>query len=433
MPALPGRAPVLKESPRQPLARPPCLGQPELREVEPLRIVVVVSQFWPVIGGAEVQARRLAAELLRQGVDVEVWTARLQRAWPRAETLDGLRVRRFGSPWLLGRRFLRKLGRYSFLLATFVELLLRRRCYDVVHVHQVLGAAAAAALAGRLASHPVVARISSTGSTSDLLVSGRVQRALARRFLTRVVAVSAQAAEDCRRWGYRAEQIVRIPNGVAVPATAPASGESEELEVLYLGGLRREKRVDLVIEAWKSAGGPGRLTIAGEGPEEDRLCRLAQTASPPVRFLGRVEDPRPLLERCDVFVLASDAEGMSNALLEAMACGRACIATYVGGNVDALAPELGAPPAPGSYAVGSAGLLVRVGDASALAAGLQALARSPELRGSLGRAARQRCLARFRLEAVAESYRRLYADLVGPRAGWPPAVRTSSVTPTTSR
>ena len=395
-------------------------------KASPLRVIVVVSQFWPVIGGAEVQARRLAAELLRQGVDVEVWTARLQRAWPRAETLDGLRVRRFGSPWLLGRLFLRRIERYFFMLATFVELLRRRRSYDVVHVHQVLGAAAAAALAGRLAGHPVVARISSTGSTSDLLVSGRggfgIQRAVARRFLTRVVAVSAQAAEECRRWGYRADQIVHIPNGVAVPATAPAHGESEELEVLYLGGLRREKRVDLVIEAWKSAGGPGRLTIAGEGPEGDRLRRLAQAVSQPVRFLGRVEDPQPLLERCDILVLASDAEGMSNALLEAMACGRACIATYVGGNVAALGPELAVPPPAGRYAVGSAGLLVRVGDAAALAAGLQALARSPELRGWLGRAARQRCLARFRLEAVAESYRRLYADLVGPRAGWPPTV-----------
>jgi glycosyltransferase involved in cell wall biosynthesis len=380
----------------------------------PLRVVVVVSQFWPVIGGAEIQARRLASELLRQGLDVEVWTARLERAWPRAATLDGLRVRRFGSPWLLGRLFLRRIERYYFMLATFLALLRRRRCYDVVHVHQVLGAAAVAALAGRLAGRPVVARISSTGSTSDLLVSGRVQRALARRFLTRVVAVSAQAAEDCRRWGYRTEQVVHIPNGVRAPGFVPGRAEREKLEVLYLGGLRRVKRVDLAIEAWMSAGCRGRLTIAGEGPEGDRLRRLAQTASQPVRFLGRVEDPQPLLEGCDVFVLASDAEGMSNALLEAMACGRACIATYVGGNVDALGPELGAPPPPGRYAMGSAGLLVGVGDAAALAAGLQALARSPELRGSLGRAARERCLARFRIEAVAESYRRLYADLIGP-------------------
>ena len=93
--------------------------------------------------------------------------------------------------------------------------------------------------------------------------------------------------------------------------------------------------------------------------------------------------------------------------------GRAGSGRCVGGNVDALGRELGAPPAAGQYAVGSAGLLVRMGDAVALAAGLQALARSSELRGSLGRAARERCLAQFRLEAVAESYRRLYADLLG--------------------
>lgn len=393
----------------------------------PLRVVVVVSQFWPVIGGAEIQARRLAAELLRQGLEVEVWTTRQERSWPRAETLDGLRVRRFGTPFLLGRLFLRRIERYFFLVATFVELLRRRRRYDVVHVHQVLGAAAAAALAGRLAGRPVVARISSTGSTSDLVVSGRGSRVLARRFLTRVVAVSAQAEEECRRVGYRAEQIVRIPNGVRVPDALPDRAGHDvperagELEVLYLGGLRREKRVDLLIEAWKDAGCPGRLTIAGEGAEGERLRRLAQTAGQPVRFLGRVLDPQPLLERCDIFVLASDAEGMSNALLEAMALGRACIATDVGGNVDALGP--GAPPAAGQYAVGVAGLLVRVGDVVALAAGLRALADSADLRDTLGRSARERCRERFRLEAVAESYRRLYAEIVGltarPPAGAP--------------
>lgn len=378
-----------------------------------LRVIAVVSQFWPLIGGAENQARRLATELVRQGLELEVWTARLDRRWPRFEVLDGVTVRRLGSAWSLWGR-LRRLARYSFLLSLLVRLLGHRRRYDLVHVHQVLDAAAVAALAGRLARRPVIARVSSTGSTSDLVVSGRglgITRFLAKRLLTRIVAVNAQAAAECRSWGYRAERIVCIPNGVTVSPVSPSRGHDQEPEVLYVGGLRREKHVDLILEAWRAANCPGRLTIVGDGPEGERLRRLATAADPRVRFLGQVPDARSFFERSDIFVLASDAEGMSNALLEAMASGCACLATWVGGNTDALGPECDEPPL-GGFAQGAAGLLVRVGDLPGLAAALSALASSWELRRSLGEAARRRCLARFRVEQVAGAYRLLYGTLV---------------------
>jgi glycosyltransferase involved in cell wall biosynthesis len=130
-----------------------------------------------------------------------------------------------------------------------------------------------------------------------------------------------------------------------------------------------------------------------------------------VEFLGEVEDPSGLLRDADVFVLASSAEGMSNALLEAMAAGCACVATFGGGNVDLLGPEHAAAPPAGTYLRGSAGLIVPAGDVAALGAALRDLAADPTLRRHLGQAAYLRCLQAYAIADVARTYLDLYRAL----------------------
>lgn len=129
-------------------------------------------------------------------------------------------------------------------------------------------------------------------------------------------------------------------------------------------------------------------------------------------FLGNVKDPRPLLRKADVFVLPSDAEGMSNALLEAMAEGCACLATYVGGNVDCLAPDAVSAPAPGEIVKGEAGWLAARGDEVALAEGLKTLCGDPDLRRALGRRAQERVIAEHHLDRTADAYLAVFANLV---------------------
>lgn len=373
------------------------------------RVLMLVAQFWPLVGGAENQARRLAGELQRQGASVEVWTGRWDASWPSEAVLDGVPVRRIGAA---RPRSLLRVRRWLFMLALWRALRRDAWRFDVIHVHQVLYPAFVAALAGRLRGVPCLARISSTGSTSDLRMAAHggvgIQRAVTRRLLTRIVAVNARAEAECLDAGYRRDQVVRIPNGVAVGPEPPARSERERVTILYLGGLRAEKRVEDLLLAWTAAGGPGRLRVAGDGPHRERLQALAAGA---VEFLGEVEDPSALLRGADVFVLASSAEGMSNALLEAMAAGCACIATFVGGNVDLLGPELPAPPPVGTYLRGSAGLLVPAGDVAALGAALRDLSADVALRRALGEAAYRRCLQSYAIGDVARTYLDLYRAL----------------------
>jgi glycosyltransferase involved in cell wall biosynthesis len=372
---------------------------------------MLVAQFWPIVGGAETQARRLAAELRRQGASVEVWTGRWDSSWPSEAVLDGVPVRRIGAAW---PRSVFRLRRWLFMASLLRALLREARRFDVIHVHQVLYPAFVAAVAGWRRGVPCLARISSTGSTSDLRMAAHrgvgIQRALTRRLLTRIVAVNARAEAECLGAGYRRDQVVRIPNGVAVGPLPPARIERERVTILYLGGLRAEKRVEDILQAWTAGGRPGRLRVAGDGPHRERLEAMAAGS---VEFLGEVEDPSALLRDADVFVLASTAEGMSNALLEAMAAGCACVATFVGGNVDLLGPEQAAEPPPGTYIRGSAGLIVPAGDVAALAAALRDLSGDPALRRALGEAAYRRCQEAYAIGDVARTYLDLYRELCG--------------------
>jgi glycosyltransferase involved in cell wall biosynthesis len=141
--------------------------------------------------------------------------------------------------------------------------------------------------------------------------------------------------------------------------------------------------------------------IAGYGSLEGELKSRAQALglAERVRFLGYRTDVPALLAAMDVFVLPSLWEGMSNAVLEAMAAGRPVIATAVDGNVDQVAD-------------GVTGLLVPPGDAKALAAAMDRLARDPDGAREMGRRGRERAEREFSLTRMTEAYVALYRSLM---------------------
>jgi glycosyltransferase involved in cell wall biosynthesis len=118
-----------------------------------------------------------------------------------------------------------------------------------------------------------------------------------------------------------------------------------------------------------------------------------------VAFLGRREDIREILSITDVYVLPSLMEGLPIALLEAMATGRACVATRVG-DVGRAVPD------------GDAGLLVPPGDAAALAAALERLVMDPDARAALGANARSVVASRFSASEMVRRYCAVYDSLL---------------------
>jgi glycosyltransferase involved in cell wall biosynthesis len=204
-----------------------------------------------------------------------------------------------------------------------------------------------------------------------------------------------------------AQKAVWIPNGLEpewlteAPAQPPVR---PEVTFLYIGRLSREKGLDLLAQAFGKAAGqhPGiRLRIVGAGPEEVTLRRLARAGGWEARLEmpGRMTRPeaRAALQQADVFVLPSRFESMSYTLLEAMACGRPCIAADVGGNADLVESE-------------RTGLLVPPRNPAALAAAMLRLAGSPFERETFGAAGWQKA-QRYTLKAMITSTDQVYREL----------------------
>ena len=153
----------------------------------------------------------------------------------------------------------------------------------------------------------------------------------------------------------------------------------------------------MLLRAWSTAaaGRSVSLLLLGEGPEE---AALRSIAGPGVTFTGRVEDIAPYLKAADLFVLPSATEGLSNALLEALAAGLAVVATDVGGARDVVEDTVG-------------GRLVPPNDAEALAEALAALLEGTALRAAYGRAGRERVVDEYSLVSVADRLAALYRQL----------------------
>lgn len=143
------------------------------------------------------------------------------------------------------------------------------------------------------------------------------------------------------------------------------------------------------------------VLLAGSGPELPRLRQFLESSSAlsgRVSFLGSSDNISEILNAMDVFVLPSISEGMSNTLIEAMACGLPVLATRVGGNPEVVGDD-------------RSQWLFAPGDIDGLAQRLESLARNADLCRSLGTATRQRAISMFSLERMVDDYRRFYVEL----------------------
>ena len=260
-------------------------------------------------------------------------------------------------------------------------------------------------LAARLAGTPV--RIASFRDLGFWRTPGK-ELVLRRVYggMTWFVANSPAVRDDfCRRDGLDPAGVTVIPNGIEIEHIAFTPPRPRPAVVGIVGNLNRPvKRIDLFVEA---AGllhrhHPGvRWEIIGDGPLRPALAARADALGlgAVLSFHGRVPDASRLVSDWDVGVLCSDSEGFSNALLEYMLAGAAVVATDVGGNAAAIVHD-------------ATGLLVPVGDASALAAAVGSLLADGTLAGRLAGAAAVEARARYAWPRCVAAHEELYARLL---------------------
>ncbi|MBI2195389.1 MAG: glycosyltransferase [Planctomycetes bacterium] len=222
-----------------------------------------------------------------------------------------------------------------------------------------------------------------------------------------IVANCAAVREFVRRQiPPAAARIEVIPNGVDIHRFTPrVHGAAGEVVFCSAGRLAAQKRMDLVLRALAQIPENPvrtRLRIAGEGPLGPELKALAAKlgVSGRVEWLGSVPDLAPVLASSDAFVLASDWEGMPNVVLEAMASGLPVAATAVDGTLELVRD-------------GETGILIPPNSVPDLAAAIQRLAGSPDLRQNMGSSGRRRAESEFSMERMVQAYEALYERLLG--------------------
>lgn len=228
-------------------------------------------------------------------------------------------------------------------------------------------------------------------------------QALARH-LDVVFAVSDRVKSDLvSRYRIPSEKVEVVYNGVEVSPKMPAPevrNASTPFNLFYSGRLSDlDKGVLLLPEIMRritDAGVDAELKIVGTGPDCEALkCALqALDLQERVKMLGAVPLAQvvEMLTETDCFVLPSRFEGCPNALIEAMAAGRACVAARIRGSVDQIIEH------------GKSGLLAEVADPASFADAIVQLAEDPELMQQVGLEARRRILERFTIELTASKY-----------------------------
>jgi glycosyltransferase involved in cell wall biosynthesis len=292
---------------------------------------------------------------------------------------------------------------------------LRARRYDALHVHWLVPNAALVFDLARAHALPLV--ISLHGSDVFLAERSLPARLLAGGALRQAGAVSACSSDLRSRalaLGAPPRRTRTVPYGVDATAFSPGASGAGVRErfgipanaflVLGVGRLVEKKGFRVLIDA--AAMLPGaHVLLAGDGSLREELRRHAEALRAPVTFAGALgRDLMPgAFAAADVVAVPSvvdrsgNVDGLPNALLEALAAGRPIVASAVAGIPDVVSD-------------GRNGLLVKAGDAAALAAALRRLKDDAEARGALAAAARRSAERELTWARAAQAFEELFAE-----------------------
>lgn len=336
-----------------------------------------------VIDGMEVGGSQRQVQQLLKGLDRQRWEPEL--AYFRSESFLVDAIRRDGIPV----HFVPKRRRVDLRFLFAFARLLRRRDYALIHAFSLtaeLAAVLARPLSGR---QPLLVASERSFALDRPAWFWWLKRLVVGRSAAVIANSSAGAAATARRTRMPDAKFATVANGVDVP-TPIGAAERERIRQsigvpagrlfgVFVGRLVPVKNLPCLVRALAALAPAQRPWVAfvGEGSEQASTQQLArdQGITDDLCFLGERNDAMRLMQAADFLVLPSHFEGLSNALLEAMAAGCPVIASAVGGS-----PEL--------VDDGRTGLLFRSDDVNALATAMAHLA-DPALRFRLAHGARQ--------------------------------------------
>lgn len=372
--------------------------------------VIKVTYLIPTLdqSGAEKQLTLLATHLPRDEFDVRVIT--LTREGPYAAVLadHGIPVENIG-----------KRGKFDPFAIRRLKQAIARSRPDILHTWLFAANAYGRFVAGGSASPTQVVVSERCVDVWKASWQTWVDR-LQQHRMACLIGNSQSVADFYAAQGVERERIAVIPNGIELPPPNSGFRRPAPVEwnlpanariVGYVGRLAKQKRVqDLVwaTELLRQIDRRAYFIIIGDGPEAEAMKRYASETGceEHVRFVGHLEDVQAVLPCFDVFWLASDFEGQSNSIMEAMACGIPVVASDI-------------PPNRELVIDGETGFLVGVGDSVGFAQFAERVMADEQLRQRLGQAGRQRMAEEFSVQRMVDSHVALYRSVLGDRGSDP--------------
>lgn len=254
----------------------------------------------------------------------------------------------------------------------------------------------AVGLATRQAGIPVIWRVGGRPKFAWF------QRLTRDRLVDHALVPSQFSRDLLTQAGWKDEEITVIPNGI-VPVDPPTSDEQKVLRrrlgylddafvILFVGSLRRVKQVDVLLRAFQlvvKTHPNAHLVLVGSGVKDNDLQKQAGVLGirDQITFAGFYTRPDDFFDACDLFVLPSREETFGWVLLEAMTRAKPVVASQSGAIPEVVGQD-------------EAGLLVPPGVPELMAAAIQSMADSPELREKYGRAGAKRVRQYFTEEQM---------------------------------
>lgn len=366
------------------------------------------------MGGLEKQARLLSRALRSNGDDVVVLasTRKLLRMGWTCD--DGVPVRYFWTyttPQVSGRHLPAAL---FWAMQLLIWIFLNRSKITLLHCHQIRIHAFVAAIASKLWRIPSVLKsgVGAAGADIGVIGSRKYFGSGGRQFIVRntdiFIATTGTIRDDLLFYGVSDSRIRTVPNGTEFGRSFEA-GAAPELRArrgIFLGRLAPDKNpVQLARAAAIVARADGlQIDFYGSGDLQEKLeATLRMADNQAVMYKGWVGDVDAVLRNYGYVLLPSSAEGLSNAMIEAMANGVVPVAARISGFRDHIVP-------------GYNGFLFDGVDHFSLVRGLELVAAIPVERWRvISSSAREYARSRFDLDLVCRKYLRLYADLTSEK------------------
>ncbi len=376
-----------------------------------MNIALFPSAFHPHFGGVEELARQLAHQLARSGQTPSIFTNRWPKNLPAFESFEGLSVHRhiFRVPERDWRQLLTSL---LFTGATLrsVEAALRSERPDIIHLQCVSSNSYYAVRMRRRLKIPLVVTLQGelTMDAGALFQRSKFAQGLLRKALDEahvITACSRKTLTDAeefygRPFGVRGRVIFNAARLDDFEAATPH--RHPRPYIFAIGRVVPQKGFDLLLKALAASDAHDHdLLIAGDGSELESLRQMAAGLGIQgrVHFLGRAERERvpSLFRGASFFVLPSRSdEGLPVVCSEAMAAGKAILATRSGGVPEAVLD-------------GKTGIIVERSDVDGLALGISKLACDTAAREAFAAAGRARA-REFSWPVVTEQYIEAYED-----------------------